>query len=292
VIKFSVSTVLFPELKDREEIVNKVADAGYDGIEWRVQTDYHIPPDDLEREASAIRKICDRRGLATVCLATYLRWDELKKIESVARGAKLLGCPRIRLAGFNYDGKEDYWAIYDRACKQIAAAAPILKKVGVKGLIETHFGTIHASAHGAYNVLRHFDPKVIGVILDGSNLIVEGWENWSMVVSVLKNYLDHVHVRNAAWQRDAAKGWHWTWASLEDGMADWREIMRVLQAHKYDGYITNENILGVPTSSKGYIGEAHASLGGYDNSRTIEQRLGELSYVKSLLQKPAASKAS
>ena len=280
-MKFSASTVLFPELKDRRDLAKRVAKAGFEGIEWRVQTDYHIDPASLEKEAAEIRKICDDEGLKIVALATYLKWDEHEAIASVLRGAKIMGAPRIRLAGFNYNGSENYWTVYDRAVKQITDLMPVLDQAGgVKAAIETHFGTIHASAHGAYNVLRHFDPNKVSCILDGSNLIVEGWEDWKMVIEVLDKYLDHIHVRNAAWFNTAEKGWHWKWAPLEEGIADWHKIFLILKERGYNGFATTENILGVPTSSKGYIGEAHASLGGYDDSRTIEERLGDIKFLK------------
>jgi sugar phosphate isomerase/epimerase len=215
-----------------------------------------------------------------VNLATYLRWDEHKAIASVLRGAKTMGCPRIRLAGFNYDGKENYHVVYDRAVKQMTALLPVIGDGGVKATIENHFGTIHASAHGAYNLLRHFDPNKIACILDGSNLIVEGWEDWKMVIELLDKYLDHVHVRNAAWYHTPEKGWSWKWAPLDQGIANWKLIFKILKDRGYQGFASTENILGVPTSSKGYIGEAHASLGGYDDSRSIEQRLGDLKFMK------------
>ncbi len=279
-MKFSASSVLFPELSDRRDIVSRVAKAGFDGIEWRVQTDYHIPPDKVESEAAEIRKLCDDAGLKVVGLATYLRWDEHAMIRSIMRGAKTMGCPRIRLAGFNYDGKENYHVVYDRAVKQMNALLPVIEETGVKAVIENHFGTIHASIHGAYNLLRHFDPNRIGCILDGSNLIVEGWENWQMVIELLDKYLDHVHVRNAAWFHTLEKGWHWKWVPLDKGIADWKLIFGILEKRGYTGFASSENILGVPTSSKGYIGEAHASLGGYDDSRSIDERLSDVRIMK------------
>jgi sugar phosphate isomerase/epimerase len=280
-MKFSASSVLFPELSERREIVSRVAKAGFDGIEWRVQTDYHIPPEELERQAAEIRALCDDAGLKIVNLATYLKWDEHKLIESVLRGAEIMGCPRIRLAGFNYDGSEDYHVVYDRAVKQMEALVPLVKSAGIKGTIENHFGTIHASAHGVYNLLRHFDHSHIACILDGSNLIVEGWENWQMVIELLDRYLDHVHVRNAAWYYTEGKGWSWKWVPLDKGIAHWPTILGILRKRGYGGFVSSENLLGVPTSSKGYIGEAHASLGGYDESRSIEERLSDLQFMKS-----------
>ncbi len=232
-----------------------------------------VKPSRRRAVVDQLAAICRDNGLEVVCLATYLNWDELDCIGSVARAARKLGCPRLRLAGFNYTGKEDYWTVHDRAVAQMKAAVPVLADEGVKGVIETHFGSIHASAHGAYNLVRHFDPSQIACILDGSNLIVEGWKTGRWSSNSWGGHLDHIHVRNAAWQHSEERGWHWTWAPLESGIADWPRILTILKERGFDGYVSVENILGVPTSSKGYIGEAHASLGGYDQSRSIEERL-------------------
>ena len=91
-MKFSASTVLFPELSDRKEIVETRRQAGYEGIEWRVQTDYHIDPANLEKEAAEIRETCDDAGLKIVELATYLKWDQHKEIASVLAQARRHGC--------------------------------------------------------------------------------------------------------------------------------------------------------------------------------------------------------
>lgn len=286
---FSCSTILLPEVRELPEVARMIAGAGYDGIEWRVQSDYHIDPKAIDKVASNLKAICREHQLKIAGLATYLNWTDKEDIHRVVDAAASMGCPRIRVGGFNYNGTENFQTVYERALKQIDSVLKSLEQVGVKLLIETHFGTIHASAHGALNVVRQFDSTRVGVILDGANLSIEGWENWQMGIELLGDYLDHVHVRSTAWYHTPEKGWHWRRTPLGQGMTDWKVILGVLRERGYAGFVSNENIYGVPTSSKGYIGESHGAKTVHDDFRTIDQRLNDdLTYLRSLVEPVSA----
>ncbi|GIX08239.1 MAG: hypothetical protein KatS3mg115_2642 [Candidatus Poribacteria bacterium] len=48
-----------------------------------------------------------------------------------------------------------------------------------------------------------FRPEQVGVIHDAGNMVHEGFENYQMGCELLGPYLAHVHVKNAAWVREA-----------------------------------------------------------------------------------------
>lgn len=276
------STTLLPELTDLPDIAARIAAAGYDGIEWRVHPDYHIRPSEILVQAPQLRELADAHGLRVPCLASYLQWTELGAIEQLLEAARILGCPKVRLAGFVYDRTESYERVHERALEQIARALPLLQSAGVAGLIETHFGTIHASAQGARQIVRHFDPAAVGVILDASNLCVEGREDWALSLDLLGPWLQHVHVRNTEWWRDDQNRWRWQWADLATGLVPWQEVFDLLGNRGYSGFATSENIWGVPKRTSGYIGEMGPYMGGRGEPRSIAQRLGDIDYLKKL----------
>ncbi|MBP6852158.1 MAG: TIM barrel protein, partial [Rhodoferax sp.] len=226
--------------------------------------------------------VSDAAGLKIPCLAAYLYWTQLHEIELLLEGARILGCPRVRLAGFEYDGTQTYGQVYDRALESIAKVVPLLKASGVAAVIETHFGTIHASAQGAHQIVRHFDPAQVGVIMDGSNLCVEGRENWKLMIEVLGPYLQHVHVRNTRWYTDDSGAWKWHWAALDAGMVPWKEVFALLEARHYSGFATSENMWGVPKRTTGYIGEVGPYMGGSTLARSIEERLSDIDFMRSV----------
>lgn len=279
-MKFSFSTAVIPELRDWNELAALIAGAGYDGIEWRVQTDYHVHPREILRDAAKVKAVSDEAGLQISCLATYLGWHEIDAIRTVIDAAKAMDCRMVRLGGFVYDPGKGYATLVDDALRQIAAVEPLLGAAGIVGLIETHFGTIHASAHGALKLVDRFDPQTVGIIMDCSNLAVEGREDWRMTIEVLGPYLQHVHVRNTHWSHDDEAGWKWHWTDLAKGQVDWPLVLRTLRQRGYSNYVSSENHWGVLKNNTGYIGETPPRLGGHTRLRTIDERLSDIAFLR------------
>jgi sugar phosphate isomerase/epimerase len=89
----------------------------------------------------------------------------------------------------------DYPALLARVVQRYAyvidrLAAPM----GIKLILETHCGTMITSPSLAWNVVRNFPPARIGVIFDVANFGVEGEVNPVLAVSVLRDYIDCVHI--------------------------------------------------------------------------------------------------
>ena len=61
-MKFSVLSSVLPELT-AEEVAKAIALAGYDGVEWRVNGEYHFPEATIEKEAPRIKALCDAHGI-------------------------------------------------------------------------------------------------------------------------------------------------------------------------------------------------------------------------------------
>lgn len=60
-MKYSVLSSVLPELT-AEEVAKAIARAGYDGVEWRVNGEYHFPEATIEKEAPRIKALCDAHG--------------------------------------------------------------------------------------------------------------------------------------------------------------------------------------------------------------------------------------
>ena len=66
--------------------------------------------------------------------------------------------------------------------------------IGLKLLIETHSHSFATSPALAWNICRNFDPERIGVIFDMPNFAQEGEIVPHLAVSVLRDYIDCLHV--------------------------------------------------------------------------------------------------
>jgi sugar phosphate isomerase/epimerase len=278
-VKFSVQTAVLPELT-RERVAEKLSAHGYDGVEWRVHEDYHIPPKELVSRAREIKRLVDDHGLEVSCLTGYAPVTDVAQQHWFAEACAVMNCPRYRPGAVLYDGTRNYRDLYQATIDALGTVIETVSTFGVKPVIETHFGTIAPSASLAFRLVQHFDPGKIGVNYDPANLVIEGRESWQMGLELLGPYLDYVHAKNIAWVRENGK-WRWVFASMSDGQVDWAEVMRALDLVGYSGYVSFENFYLVPMRSKGYVGEdltQHAEV-----FRDIDQRLDEdLRYLMGL----------
>ena len=281
-MKYSVLSGVLPEFT-AEQVVETLSRHGYDGVEWRVNEEYHFKEKEIDREAARIKRLCDAHGLEVASMGTYVRLEQEEAIRRLADAAAVMGCPRFRLFSALYDPAVGYRALYDDTLAKLQRVERILAGTGVKGLLETHFGTIACSPSLAYDLVRHCDPAVIGVIMDPANMVIEGSMNLRMGLDILKDYIHFVHVKNARWEPTPEGKWRWRFDELREGALDWADAIAALKGIGYDGYLSFENLYRVPMTHKGYVAE---DLGGDEGPvRDIDERLaGDLAYIRGLVE--------
>jgi sugar phosphate isomerase/epimerase len=272
-MKYSVFSGVLPELSP-EEAVEAIARNGYDGVEWRVNGEYHFPAAEIEKHTARIRSLSAGAGLDVVSLTGYTPLDDSEDLRRMTAAAGEIGCPRFRAFAAHYDPDEDYWAQHDRIRADLDTVENVVRGSGVKALLEVHFGTLLASPSLAWEIMRDHDPALVGVILDPANTVIEGAMPTRMGLDMLGPYVDLVHVKNICWERtDEDGGWRWRFADLVEGQLDWTECIPALRQSGYDGYLSFENLNRVPVRHTGYVDEELIGAGGA--MRDIDERLSE-----------------
>ncbi|MDP7173245.1 MAG: sugar phosphate isomerase/epimerase family protein [Alphaproteobacteria bacterium] len=280
-MKYSVCSGVLPELGP-EQVVETLARHGYDGVEWRVNGEYHFSKATIDAEAPRIKAMCDARGIAVAGLTTFVEPDDDDDIRRMIAGAQGMGCPRFRFFSGRYDKSLGYRAILDATKIKLVNAQRLLDGSGVKGLIEVHFGTIACGPATARELVGECDPGLIGVIWDPGNMVIEGSMDLQMSVDILGEYIDHVHVKNTRWEPLEGGTWRWRFDELAEGTLNWAEAIGGLARIGYDGYLSFENLYRVPVKHRGFIGEDLTI--GSDTIRDIDQRLShELAYTRRLV---------
>ena len=253
-MRVGVFTVGLPNFTP-EEGAREIADAGYEGVEWRVT---HVAEQYRKEEpsfwrnnlctleptaegAERVRIIAEREALQTVGLGTYIEVGDLKATEEAMRFAKRAGAPRIRV-GVGKTGEASYADLLAASTEFLADVEALAREYGVKALVEIHHGTICPSAALAYRLVSRFDPAAVGVIYDPGNMVREGFEDYRIGTEMLGPYLAHVHLKNAAFDRPEGGGtWRARWAPLEDGVVDFDALFEALSRVGYDGWLVVED---------------------------------------------------
>lgn len=267
-MKLAVYTVSLPEY-NIEESVALIKEMGYDAVEWRVDSTAGLPrsmfPEnideyafrywldnkstlnvaDIKNECLKAKELCDEAGITIVNLATTLRGDDAT-LEAVLEAASAIGCKTIRGPLTPYNPALSYQEQFEECRAYLKHCEPMLKKYGVKMLIETHHGMLITSASSAMRVLDGFDPDYFGLIYDPGNMVYEGYENYQMGFEMLGKYLAHVHVKNAALvpgEKDeyGATKYVQSWVPLKEGSANLKAMITALVKVGYDGALSVED---------------------------------------------------
>ena len=271
-MKYSVFTVMTPSWQP-EELAQRLAAAGYDGVEWRVQKALTqapdpIPPrdlwywaynratlevDDIEREAARAAQICRTNGLEMLSLASYLTPGEFEKIERVLQAAKATGTRMIRLFPYSYREGEPYVERFNQARSQMRTVCELAKGYGVEVNLEIHMDTIIPSASAAYRLVEGLDPDWVGFVYDAGNMTREGYERYSLGLQLLGPYVHHVHIKDgclARTEKDGHVAYTPEWSRIGQGAVRFDALRDALRQIGYDRYLSFEDFTCVQSDEE------------------------------------------
>lgn len=268
------------------ELAAKLAEDGWDGVEWRV-TDQKpaaepgfwagnlatFPLTGLEDRLDEIAGVTASAGIDIAGLAGYVAISDLENAERIISATAQLGVQRVRLNVPKAAPGSDYDALFAATRTAAREVAAIAGRYGVQVVLQIHHGNIVSTASAALRLLDGLDPAHIGVIHDLGNLTIEGREglqSHTPGLQIIRDYLAHVHVKNAAWrpgqaQEDGTIDWAWEWAPLKTGAGDVPGYIASLVEVGYDGWVTVEDFTTeVPLEQRlredlGYLRSAYAS---------------------------------
>lgn len=260
-MKFSLYSVMAPDITP-EAIIDYLKETGYSAVEWR----FKDTPEELRQEAPSfwrnnlctispaitdqkiekLKSAANQNGINILSILPYLTAGDLESTERALQVAQKFGAATIRIGVPLYNRSQHFNDLFRNATAYLSEVEQMCKQYKVKGLIETHHGTIAPSASLAHRLVCSFNPENIGVLYDPGNMVHEGYEHHRMGLELLGDYLAHVHVKNARWQKeqqreDGTADWSVQWTSIEKGVVNWKQVLLDLQAVGYDGYIGMED---------------------------------------------------
>lgn len=243
-----------------EKLIEKLASGGWDGVEFGVidlppanpprfwsGNRAHLPLTGLEQVIPRIREAIDRAGIGISAIAGYAdAWEgNLEKIYRMIDATEKLGATQLRVNAPSYiENYNDLFRTTREVLKKILARS---EASGVKILVELHHARLTTSASAAVRLLEGFDPKLIGVIHDVGNAVIEGGEDCLASFEILGPFLAHVHVKNVAWvplpgwDDTGATQYKYQWETLRRGQADIARYFEALTKIGYAGWVTLED---------------------------------------------------
>ena len=217
----------------------------------------------LVTDAEKLRKAFDAAGVEFISLTPGILLKSVQTpevIKATCRVAQVLGvrqirmffAPHVRWGGPNskldewisdYDGTRDSRDWMKRNAEELDALLALSEGYDVRYVFELHHGYVVNSASAAMRMLDRFPPSRVGILMDPGNMVFEGNEGWRNSVQIMGEYLGYIHCKNGSRRLDG-KQWIQQWNSLEDGVADYAEIVTALKDAAFGGYLSIEDLRG------------------------------------------------
>jgi sugar phosphate isomerase/epimerase len=249
-----------------EDVIEIACASGYQGIELRVDAQYHKSLEDLQREGKRIQRVLEQARLRLPILSSYIPLDDQRSIDTLLHCCQNMGIPKARLvlprscqAAVvrqaqekaiipSYDARQEPRSLLASVRKTLRRLEHQAAAAGVQLLLELHWGTVMSSFSSAYLFIHDLNPDSIAITFDPANMLVEGKEDWEFGIKLIQPHLANVHVKNMRWSANQT-GWVWAWAPLTQGMVDWLGLIALLKRNHYAGDYAIEDFLA-PTTSK------------------------------------------
>jgi len=219
---------------DLPRIVEQAKRYGFDGVELRIGGEKHIDPAMTARERAGARRLFADAGLAIASIGGYTQFagqdspalreqrDTLMKNIDLARD---LGAPYVR----SFMGEADGGRLSPYGARMLREACEWGREQGVTVLMEIHDSLREGKQAKA--LLDTIGSAGLGILWDMHHSVRAG-EAPGETYAALGAAIKHVHVKDA--------GADHALCLPGEGSLPIGEVVRVLEAHGYDGYLSFE----------------------------------------------------
>ena len=227
-----------------EQIGERAAALGYDGLDLTVRPGHAITPDNVGAELPGAVRTWSDAGIdcAMISATTDLIDPGSEPTIRLFEAASEAGVPRVKIGYFRYTPGDDFEAVFGRARRDLDGFEALSRRTGVQTMYHTHSGLcLGSNCAGLRHLLDGFDPVQIGAYPDLGHMAING-EDVQMGLPMIRERLaavggkDARHFRDERPQRraDYADGF----VLIGQGAAEWREAIRLLKAWDFRGPVT------------------------------------------------------
>jgi sugar phosphate isomerase/epimerase len=220
-----------PWTEPLEQMADKLASLGFDGVELAVRPGYQVEPAEVRQRLPAAVELLRRHGLSTPSIAGNINVETIAACGDAGVGIIRICCP-VDLAKGYRASVEDYRRRFD-------ALLPELKRHGVAIGVQNHSEAFIGSAVGLMHLLEGYDPAQVCGVLDMGHCAVDG-EPVEMAVDIaapllngLVNFKSAMHLRANGPEEEARYTVHWT--THDHGGYSWRALVAALHARGIGG---------------------------------------------------------
>ncbi len=240
-VKFSVFTKPWKTLS-LEQLVQKVAAMGFDGVEYPLRDGFQVTPQEGEAGIIRLGKAFASAGLSVCSLAAGVDVhtssdDSIQSAnEQLFSGCAEAGIPIIRICQ-KMDRSLGFFKNIDNIKKQYDAILPLCEKYGVTLGVQMHYGNNVSSSAETYILLKDYDPKYIAAVWDSGHSGLSGVAS-EISIDTVYDMMCMVNFKAAYYYRangpESVAKWKVHWTLGQHGTDNWECSVNYLKQRGYD----------------------------------------------------------
>jgi len=242
--------------EELEEQLKVLSECGISYLELRGVWGKNVA--DLSRDdILRVKEIVEKNNFNISCIASPIGKinikddfnSHLEDFHKMIEFSKILGSRYIRIFSYYIPEGEEPEKYRDEVMRRIEEKTKIAEKEGVILLLENDHGIYGDSPERVRDILDTVNSKSLRCLFDMANFVVDGFEPYPHGYSLLKDYIEYVHIKDAIYTPGKV-----TILPPGEGNAKIKEILRELKNKNYDGFISLEPHLALAESQKGFSG--------------------------------------
>ncbi|MGI9465725.1 MAG: sugar phosphate isomerase/epimerase family protein [Rubripirellula sp.] len=185
-----------------DELADRVAELGFDGIEAPVRKGGHVEPEQVEQQLPALVEALKKRDLEITIMTSDVNDPDDPATERVLRTAATLGIKRYRMKYYKYNLKQSVLSQIDQWRPKLKQLAAMNHDFGLTGVYQNHAGTNYLGAPlwDLRIALQGIAPSDIGVAYDIRHATAEGGMSWPVTFNMIRPFIDTVYVKDFVWK--------------------------------------------------------------------------------------------
>lgn len=200
-----------------DELAERIAELGFDGIEAPVRPSGHIEPARVEDELPKMVEALGSCGLKISILTSGVNSVDQPHTAKVLTTAAKLGIPRYRMAYYEYDLNRPVAKQLEELKPMVRDLVAFSREVGITPLYQNHSGgtNVGAPLWDLHELMRDHAPGDIGIAFDLAHATIEGGLSWPIQVNLMRPRMQALYVKDAVWKDSEVE-----WVPLGKGRSD------------------------------------------------------------------------
>lgn len=193
--------IKFVQSLSYDEMAQRLAEIGFDGIESTVRAKGHVLPERVKEDLPKQLEAVKRAGMDITIMTTDVVQVDQPYTEDVLRTGAALGIKKYRMGFWRYDPDRGVMEQLDELRPKVKELAALNRELGLTAVYQNHCGKKYVGAPiwDLHYLLQDVDPQDIGMAFDLRHATIEGGLSWPLQYDIMKPHLGALFVKDFVW---------------------------------------------------------------------------------------------